>query len=145
MQRGNRYLLLAALLLAAHVQLRAQDPAIARVLALETAWNDAQSHKDAKALAGLLAPTFVYTDADGGFSDKTQFLADIRTGTSSQIMNEGMKAESYGDVIVVTGIYREQGTENGKLYHLRGRFTDTWILRESQWLCVASQETLIPH
>lgn len=145
MPRGRQYVLLAALLLSAHVKFLAQDSGIVRVLALENAWNEAESHKDGKALAALLAPTFVYTDADGAFEDKTQFLADIRSVTSSQIVNESMKAESYGDAIVVTGIYREQGTENGKPYQRRGRFTDTWVLRDGQWLCAASQETLIAH
>lgn len=116
-----------------------------RVLALENAWNEAESHKDAKAIADLLAPTFAYTDASGGFMDKKQFLSSIRSGGSTQIANEGMKAESYGDVIVVTGSYREQGTEKGKAYTHRGRFTDTWVKRNDQWLCVASHETVIAH
>ena len=77
--------------------------------------------------------------------DKQQLIASIHASRSSQIVNEGMKAESYGDTIVVTGSYREQGTENGKAYTHRGRFTDTWVKKDDQWLCVASQETLIAH
>jgi ketosteroid isomerase-like protein len=123
----------------------AQDSGKTRVLALENAWNEAESHRDVNALAGLIAPTFVYTDADGSFMDKQQFLASIRASGASQIVNEGMKMESYGDVIVVTGSYREQGSERGKSYSRRGRFTDTWVEKDGQWLCVASQETLIPH
>jgi ketosteroid isomerase-like protein len=123
----------------------AQDSGKTRVLALENAWNEAESHRDVNALAGLIAPTFVYTDADGSFRDKQQFLASIRASGASQIVNEGMKMESYGDVIVVTGSYREQGSERGKSYSRRGRFTDTWVEKDGQWLCVASQETLIPH
>ena len=138
-------ILLATLFLLGQPQLFAQESDKARVLSLENAWNEAESHKDAKALAGLLAPTFIYTDADGVVEDKTQFLADIRTVTATQIANEGMRADSYGNVIVVTGSYREQGTEKGKPYLRRGRFTDTWLLQNGQWLCVASQETLIAH
>jgi hypothetical protein len=145
MQRAKRAFLLAMLFASSLLQLSAQDTGKVRVLALETAWNEAESHRDAKALDGLLAPTFAYTDADGSFMDKQQFLASIRGGSSSQIANEGMKAESYGNVIVVTGSYREQGTENGKPYTRRGRFTDTWVEKDGQWLCAASQETLIVH
>ncbi len=145
MQRRKLCAILAVLLLSSELQLFAQTSDTVRVLALENAWNEAESHKDVKALAALLAPTFVYTDADGAFSDRTQFLAGIRDVTSTQIVNEGMKADSYGETIVVTGAYREQGTDNGKPYLLRGRFTDTWIHQNGQWLCVASQETLIAH
>lgn len=143
MQRGKLCILLAALFLSSHLQLFAQASDKARVLALENAWNEAESHNDVKALAGLLAPTFAYTDADGAFWDKAQFLASIHASGSSQIVNDSMKAESYGDVIVVTGTYREQGTDKGKPYLHRGRFTDTWIEKDGQWLCAASQETLI--
>ncbi len=143
MQRGKLGMLLAALLLS--TQLFPQDSEKSRVLSLENAWNEAQSHADAKAIAGLLASSFVYTDADGSFMDKAQLLASIRTAGQSHIVNEQMKAQSYGDVMVVTGIYREEGTEDGKPYTRRGRFTDTWVQTAGQWLCASSQETLISH
>jgi ketosteroid isomerase-like protein len=145
MQRGKPVLLLGVLLVLSQFHLFAQDSDKMRVLALENAWNEAESHNDTKALASLLAPTFVYTDAEGSVMDRDQLLASVRASRSTQIVNEGMKAESYGTAMVVTGSYREQGTENGKAYTHRGRFTDTWILRDGQWLCAASQETLIAH
>jgi len=145
MKRRRPCILLVALFFSTQLQLFAQTSDTVRVLSLENAWNEAESHKDVRALAALLAPTFVYTDTDGVFSDKSQFLASIRDVTSTLIVNEGMKAESYGDTIVVTGAYREQGAERGKPYTRRGRFTDTWVLQNGQWLCAASQETLIAH
>jgi ketosteroid isomerase-like protein len=51
----------------------------------------------------------------------------------------------YGDAAVVTGIYREKGTDRGKPYQRRGRFTDTWVKQSGTWQCVASQSTLISH
>ena len=145
MQRGIFCSLLVILFLSSQLQLFAQTSDTVRVLSLENAWNEAESHKDVKALAALLAPTFVYTDTDGTFEDRAQFLADVPSVTSTQIVNEGMRAESYGDAIVVTGAYREQGIEKGKPYTRHGRFTDTWVLQNGQWLCAASQETLIAH
>lgn len=127
------------------IPLLAQDSAKARVLALENAWNEAEGNNDVNALAVLTAPTFVYTDADGSFMNKQQFLASIRQSSPSHIVNEGMKAEFYGDTIVVTGTYREQGSENGKPFTHRGRFIDVWVEKDGQWLCVASHETLIVH
>ena len=145
MQRGKLCILLAMLALSCQFQLFAQTSDTTRVLSLENAWNEAETHRDVKAIAALLAPTFVYTDTDGVFLDRSQYLAGLSDVISSLIVNEGMKAESYGDTIVVTGTFREEGTDNGKHYLRRGRFTDTWIHRNSEWLCVASQETLISH
>ena len=60
-RRGRVLLWMSALFLC--IPLLAQDSSKARVLALENAWNEAEGHNDANALAVLLAPTFVYTDA----------------------------------------------------------------------------------
>ena len=52
----------------------------ARVLSLEKAWNQAEVTHDAKALSTLLAETFDFTDDDGQFMDKSQWLGYIRNG-----------------------------------------------------------------
>jgi len=143
MRRGKLCILLAVLFLSCRLQLFAQTSEIVRVFGLENAWNEAETHRDVKAIAALLAPTFVYTDADGTFSNRSEYLAGIPEVISSMIVNEGMKADSYGDTIVVTGAFREQGIENGRSYLRHGRFTDTWVHQNGEWLCVASQETEI--
>jgi len=136
---------LAAMMLAGHAQVSSHDSDKARVLSLENAWNEAEKHQDAKAIDGLLAPSFTYTDSDGSFMNKQQFLASI-SATSyhpEQIVNDSMNAQPYDHAVVVTGTYREHGTEKGKAYTRRGRFTDTWVQENGAWLCAASQETLI--
>ncbi|MGA2858380.1 MAG: nuclear transport factor 2 family protein, partial [Candidatus Sulfotelmatobacter sp.] len=77
MQRGKLCILLAVLFLSCQFQLFAQTSNTVRVLSLENAWNEAEIHRDVKAIAALLAPTFVYTDTDGVFSDRSQYLAGI--------------------------------------------------------------------
>jgi ketosteroid isomerase-like protein len=118
-----------------------------RILALETAWNHAEENKDAAALDQLLASTLVYVDYDGSIMNKGEFLATIKAESlhPAQIVNEEMNAHVYGDAAVVTGIYREKGTNRGKPYQRRGRFTDTWVKQSGTWQCVASQSTLIGH
>jgi ketosteroid isomerase-like protein len=118
-----------------------------RILALENAWNQAEEHKDVKALDALLDPTLVYIDYDGSIMDKAQFLASARVPSlhPEQIVNESMTAHVYGGSAVVTGVYREKGEKNGKPYLRRGRFTDTWVFQQGNWVCVASQSTLISH
>jgi len=116
-----------------------------RVLALENSWNEAEKHNDAQAVDALLSPSFAYTDADGTFMNKQQFLASIKTLTyqPDQIVNENMNAWAHDRAVIVTGGYREKGIQKGKPYTRRGRFTDTWVEESGSWLCAASQETLI--
>jgi hypothetical protein len=137
--------LLATMFLAGHAQVNSGDADKARVLSLETAWNEAEKNNDGKALDGLLASSYAYTDSAGVFQDKKQFLAGIMSAgyRPEQITNEGMRADAYDHVVIVTGVYREQGAEKGKHYVRRGRFTDTWVRENNKWLCAASQETLI--
>jgi ketosteroid isomerase-like protein len=95
----------------------------------------------------MLAPTFVYTEFDGSFSDKAQFLKGIKASAaaSDQITTQELSVGPYGDTAVVTGVFKEKGIENGKAFIKRGRFTDTWINQNGTWLCVASQATLLSH
>ncbi len=119
-----------------------------RIIALESAWDQAEQNKDAAALAGLLADNLVYVDYDGSLKTKQQFLESAKSGntTSEQINNEGVSVRIYNNnVAVSTGIYRDKGVEKGKPFQRRGRFTNVWIKQGGSWQCVASQSTLIAH
>lgn len=142
-------LLLAALMwtpAAAYAQ-SAQDGDSARVLALETLWNQAEVAKDASALDHLLADDFTYVDIDGSLQNKAEFLNGIQHPAEhiEIIGNDSLKTHVYRDTIIVSGTYHEKGTLNGKAYLHRGRFTDTWVRQGSSWMCVASHSTLMQH
>jgi hypothetical protein len=135
---------LASMILAGYAQ-SSLDSEKARVVSLENAWNEAEKHKDSKAIDGLLAPIFSYTDSEGAFMNKEQYLASITAAgyRPDQIVNDSMEVHPYEHAVVVTGTYREKGVEKGKAYSRRGRFTDMWIQEKGGWLCAASHETLI--
>lgn len=119
-----------------------------RIIALESAWDQAEQNKDAAALANLLADDIVYVDYDGSMSTKQQFLAEVKSAdiTGEQINNEGVTVHLYGNnVAVSTGIYRDKGMEKGKPFSRRGRFTNVWLNRDGKWECIASQSTLVAH
>jgi ketosteroid isomerase-like protein len=113
---------------------------------LERAWNQAESKQEVTEVASLLADTLVYTDYDGSFMNKSEYLKWVAAPQqkADHLYDEGQTVKVYGDAAVVTGIYRETGTNKGKPYVIRSRFTDTWIKRGGVWLCVASHSTLIP-
>ena len=110
------------------------------LIELENAWNQAQLHHDSKALAGLVADTFISTDNDGTFMTKTQFLADNENPSyaASLMTNTEEKVFEYGTTAVVAGIYHAKGLYKSKPFDHYGRFTDTWIYMNGKWVCVAS-------
>jgi ketosteroid isomerase-like protein len=119
-----------------------------RIIALESAWDQAEQNKDTNALSSLLADGLVYVDYDGSLSNKQEFLASIRSAdiTSEQINNEGVVVHQYNNSVAVsTGIYRDKGIEKGKPFQRRGRFTNVWVNQSGSWQCIASQSTLIAH
>ena len=142
-------LLLPAVLLLGtliHAQAPPQnDGNAARVLALETLWNQAEVDKDAQALDHLLADNFFYVDIDGSLQTRSQFLESVKHPPEHivTIGNDSMIAKAYQGTVVVSGTYLEKGTVNGKPYSHRGRFTDTWVKQGASWFCAASQATLI--
>jgi ketosteroid isomerase-like protein len=116
-----------------------------KILALENAWNQAQLQRDSRALDGLVADTFIYTDTDGSVMNKAQFLADNKDPNykASLVTNEDEKVFSYSNTAVVIGTYHTKGTYKGKAFDHYGRFTDTWIFQDGTWRCVASHTTLV--
>jgi len=136
-------LALTSVLLAQNVS-RAQGDET-KIIALENLWNQMQINHDADAMEKLLDSDFVLTDYDGTVMAKAQFLASVRD-KSNQLtvkVSDDMKLHRHGDTVVVTGATHEKGTEKGKSFSHRGRFTDTWIKKDGQWLCIASQLSLI--
>jgi ketosteroid isomerase-like protein len=116
-----------------------------KIIALENLWNQMQINHDADAMGKMLDSDFVLTDYDGSVMSRAQFLASIRDN-STQLTVEvstDMKLHRHGDTVIVIGATHEKGTEKGKPFSHVGRFTDTWIKKDGQWLCIASQLSLI--
>jgi ketosteroid isomerase-like protein len=116
-----------------------------KVIAFENLWNQMQINHDAEAMGKMLDADFVFTDYDGTVMNKPQFLASIRD-TSTQLtveVSEDMKLHRHGDTVVVIGATREKGSIKGKRFEHQGRFTDTWMKKDGQWICVASHLGLL--
>jgi ketosteroid isomerase-like protein len=116
-----------------------------QLIALEHLWNEAQVNRDASALANMIGDKFVNTEWDGEVSERGKFLADIADPRFqvNALNIQDVKVISYKDTAVVTGIYHTKGTVQGKPYEHVGRFTDTWVLQDAKWECVASHTSLV--
>lgn len=126
----------------------AQSPAInqqQRLIALEKMWDQAQLTRDAAALERLVGPGFINTEWDGTVSDRAKFLSDIRDPlykpVSMSIRDISIKL--YGSTAIVVGVYHTDGRYRDQPYDHVGRFTDTWILQDGRWQCVASHASLL--
>jgi len=115
------------------------------LLALESAWNQAEIHHDAAAASAILADNFISVDHHGAMQNRAQYLADVKdlSFNPEEISNSNPTVYLYGDTAIVTSVYRTKGTDNKKSFVHHGRFTDTWIKRNGKWQCIADQETLI--
>lgn len=115
------------------------------LIALENGWNQAQLHHDSKALGDLVADTFISTDNDGVFMTKAQFMADNKdlSYAPSLMTNSDEHVFLYRDMAVVAGIYHAKGLNKGKPFDHYGRFTDTWVLLNGKWVCVASHTSTL--
>jgi ketosteroid isomerase-like protein len=113
---------------------------------LERAWNQAEAKQEVKEVSALVADTLVYTDYDGSLMNKTEYMKWVAAPEqkADHLYEESLSVQVYGNAAVAAGIYRETGTNKGKHYVIRSRFTDTWIKRDGVWKCVASHSTLIP-
>ena len=116
-----------------------------KLLALESVWNQAEEKGDIRALDLIFDESMVYIDEDGTMLTKSQFLIRAKkAGTQLQsLTTHSMTAHVYGNLAVVVGSYRANGTEHGKPYQRDGRFIDVWIFKRGAWVCVVAQATRI--
>ena len=118
-----------------------------KLIALENAWNLAQTTKDAKALNDLVGEHFLYTDTDGTIMTKAAFLADVQSPSylATSASNDDVLVFLYDTFAIVAGRYHTKGTYRGRPFDHHGRFTDTWQRRGDNWQCVASHTSLLAN
>jgi hypothetical protein len=144
----QRKLILLPLIFLFSVCVLAQSPAInqqERLIALEKMWDQAQLLRDAAALERLVGPGFINTEWDGTVSDRAKFLSDIRDPLykPAAMSIRDLSIKLYGSTAIVVGGYHTEGRYRDQPYDHVGRFTDTWILQDGRWQCVASHASLI--
>jgi ketosteroid isomerase-like protein len=133
-------LILCGTALAGFAQQSEQDAA-SKIVALENAWNRSSESKDLKALDRILNAAFIYVDESGKLMTKAEMLKDVKESNVRTVTLESIVVHVHGGSAVATGIYRMKGLERGKLFVRRGRFVDTWLYADGQWVAIASVGT----
>ena len=109
----------------------------------ENRWEASFASHDPSVSQPMMASDFVGVYWDGKMMNKSEMLSQIKKDkdTYKSAVNEKLAVHMFAkNVAVVIGTAREKGTtKNGKAFDRQFRFTDTWIERNGQWQCVASQ------
>ena len=119
---------------------------VQEITALENAWNEAGKKHDFSWFDKYLADSYSGTDEDGKVSDKATIISNVKNklGKIETVSNENVKVRSYGDTAVATGIYVVKGTIKGKDVTGKYPWTDTWVMRDGRWQCVAGHNSKLP-
>ena len=116
------------------------DALASKILALEGKWNTAYQRNDITAMDSLLADDFIMTVEDGSTFSKPGYIAHNGNATVHVEISDmsDLKVRMHGNTAVVTGAYHEKGTDKGKPYEYRDRFTDVWMNINGRWQVIAS-------
>jgi ketosteroid isomerase-like protein len=109
----------------------------------ESRWEASYAAHDVSVAQSFVANDFVEVYWDGKIMGKSGMISEMKKDkdTYKSAVNEKLAVHTYGPgVAVVVGTAREKGTgKDGKAFDRTFRYTDTWMERNGQWQCVASQ------
>lgn len=112
------------------------------VMAAEHQWLKSQQTNNVDLLAPLLADNVVETTDEGKVhAGKEAVLAAAKSDTWSSVEYTDLKVTVFGNTAIATGTFTGKGTSGGKPVDARERFTDTWVMANGRWQCVATQDS----
>jgi ketosteroid isomerase-like protein len=115
------------------------------LIALERRWNEAVYRKDLVFIESILADEFVGTYDDGSRGDKAKELAlvaELNQQVLSAVPDE-FSVRVFGDTAIVWFTLRLVGIKQGQRAELTLRYSDVWVRRDGQWLCVSAHSTRV--
>ena len=110
-----------------------------KVLELDRKRMSAMAEKDIGTLAALLSDDLVYTHSSARLDTKQSLIEAMQSGATvySAVEPTDVKAQDFGDAVVLTGSARIAVAVNGKPNAFSVRFTDVYVNRDGQWQMVA--------
>ncbi len=123
-------------------QAAAADSAEQAVTAAEKQWLKSQQTNNVELLAPLLSDKVVETTEEGKvYAGKEAVLTAAKSDSWSSAAYTDLKVTVFGHTAIATGIFTGKGTNAGKPVDARVRFTDTWVMSDGKWLCVATHDS----
>jgi len=118
-----------------------------KIIDLDKKRMHAMAQKDIATLNALLADDLVYTHSSARLDTKQSLIGSMTSGTTvyTAIEPSGVKAQDFGDTVVLTGAARISVMSNGRPNSFGVRFTDVYVNKGGQWQMVAWQSTRLPE
>ena len=115
----------------------------AEIIALERARQDAFVRGDVAFLDRQTAEEYTTVNFTGALSTKPEMMRSLRAGTTKVTSYElsDLEARIYGGVGVLTGIYRDQSSVNGRDRRVNVRFMRVFVTEAGVWRAVSYQQT----
>ena len=116
------------------------------VIELDRKRMQAMSDKDLTTLDALLADDLIYTHSSARVDSKQSLIANMKSGATvySSIEPSEVKAQDFGDTVVLTGVAWIKVASQDKQLDFGVRFTDAYAKRGGRWQMVAWQSTRLP-
>ena len=102
--------------------------------------------KDITTLESLLADDLVYTHSSARLDTKQSLIVGMTSGSTvyTSVEPSDVKAQDFGDTVVLTGIAQIKVVANGAPNAFGVRFTDVYARRGGRWQMVTWQSTRLP-
>jgi len=117
-----------------------------RVIALDAQRMTAMSQGDVGTLNTLIADELVYTHSSARLDTKQSLIENMQSGKTryTAVVPSDVKAQDYGDAVVLTGVARISVNSGGNAMNFGVRFTDVWVNKGGNWQMVSWQSTKTP-
>ncbi len=116
------------------------------VTKLEQDWFKIQLSHEWDKLHRMIGDDFQLIESDGKLGDRDSMLKGYKEEAPSVVTISMTLLVSHAvvnDAVVATGLDDiTLKDKDGKISHRYERFTDVWVLRNNEWVCVAEQLTL---
>lgn len=117
------------------------------VIDLDRRRMEAMAQKDLRTLNELIADDLVYTHSSARLDSKRSLIEAMESGRTvyTAVVPSDVKAQDYGDTVVLTGSARISVTSGSNAMDFGVRFTDVYVNRGGRWQMVAWQSTRLPE
>ncbi len=115
---------------------------VAAVREMKKRWAAATKEHDIATIESLLAADYIGITAAGNIVNKAGLLAELRKDKNiyEAVTNDRPDVRIHGSTAVVVGTTKQKGKDAaGNEFSYTYRWTDTWVERDGEWQCAASQ------
>jgi len=116
------------------------------VIELDKKRMQAMAAKDVATLEALIADDLVYTHSSARLDTKRSLIDGMTSGKTvyTAVEPSDVKAQDFGDTVVLTGVAQIKVTANGAPNAFGVRFTDVYARSNGRWQMVTWQSTRLP-